>query len=137
MENNVHILVVEDSPTQAVEIQYLLEKNHFQVTIANDGKQALEVLQQITPTIIISDIVMPEMNGYELCKAIKENVKLKDIPVILLTSLSDPEDVINGLVSGANNFIVKPYDENFLHLPNQVYSCQHGDQKNRLFSDGH
>jgi PAS domain S-box-containing protein len=114
MENNVHILVVEDSPTQAVEIQYLLEKSHFQVTIANDGKQALEVLQQMTPTIIISDIVMPEMNGYELCSAVKENVNLKDIPVILLTSLSDPEDVINGLVCGANNFIVKPYDENFL-----------------------
>ena len=113
MENNVHILIVEDSSTQAIELQYLLEKYHFQVTIANDGKQALEVLQQITPTIIISDIVMPIMNGYELCRAIKDNVKLKDIPVILLTSLSDPDDVINGLSCGANNFIVKPYDENF------------------------
>jgi PleD family two-component response regulator len=111
MKNNVHVLVVEDSPTQAVEIQYLLKKSHFQVTIANDGKQALEMLQQITPTIIISDIVMPKMNGYELCKAIKENVNLKDIPVILLTSLSDPEDVINGLVCGANNFIVKLRDQ--------------------------
>ena len=72
------------------------------------------MLQQITPTIIISDIVMPKMNGYELCSAVKENVNLKDIPVILLTSLSDPEDVINGLNCGANNFIVKPYDEHFL-----------------------
>ena len=114
MENNVHILVVEDSPTQAIELQYLLEKSHFRVTIANDGRQALEMLQQITPTIIISDIVMPNMNGYEFCSATKEKDNLKDIPVILLTSLSDPEDVINGLICGANNFIVKPYDENFL-----------------------
>ncbi|MFH1739585.1 MAG: response regulator, partial [bacterium] len=114
MENNVHILIVEDSPTQAVELQYLLEKNHYQVTVAKDGKKALEMLQQITPTIIISDIVMPEMNGYELCAAVKKNDHLKNIPVILLTSLSNPEDVINGLICGANNFIIKPYDEHFL-----------------------
>ena len=114
MENNVHILIVEDSPTQAVELQYLLEKNHYQVTVANDGKQALEMLRQFTPTIIISDIVMPEMNGYELCAAVKKNDHLKNIPVILLTSLSNPEDVISGLSCGANNFIVKPYAEHFL-----------------------
>lgn len=114
MEDTVHILIVEDSHTQAIELQYLLEKNHYQVTVAGDGRQALALLQQIEPTIIISDIVMPEMNGYELCKAIKDNSRLKDIPVILLTSLSDPEDVINGLSCGANNFIVKPYDESFL-----------------------
>jgi len=112
--DHVHILVVEDSPTQAVQIQYLLEKNDYEVTVAQDGQQALEMLEEITPTIIISDIVMPKMNGYQLCNAIKENDRLKDIPVILLTSLSDPEDVINGLICGANNFIVKPYDENFL-----------------------
>jgi len=114
MENNVHILIVEDSPTQAVQLQYLLEKKHYQVTVAKDGEQALEMLKKIKPTIIISDIVMPKMNGYDLCKVIKENDRLKDIPVILLTSLSDPEDVINGLSCGANNFIVKPYDDNFL-----------------------
>jgi len=114
MENNVHILVVEDSPTQAIEIQCLLEKNHYRVSVAPDGQRALKMLSEITPTIIISDIVMPEMNGYALCSKIKENARFKDIPVILLTSLSDPEDVINGLVCGANNFIVKPYDEKFL-----------------------
>lgn len=57
---------------------------------------------------------MPRMNGYEFCNKLKKNDKLKDIPVILLTSLSDPEDVINGLICGANNFIVKPFDEKFL-----------------------
>jgi len=114
MNDNVHILIVEDSPTQAVELQYLLEKNHYQVTVAKDGKKALEMLQQITPTIIISDIVMPEMNGYELCAAVKKDDHLKNIPMILLTGLSDPEDVIKGLICGANNFIVKPYDEHFL-----------------------
>jgi PAS domain S-box-containing protein len=72
------------------------------------------MLQEITPTIIISDIVMPKMNGYELCNTVKMNSDTKDTPVILLTSLADPEDVINGLICGADNFIIKPYEEKFL-----------------------
>lgn len=114
MEDNARILVVEDSPTQVVAIQYLLERNHYQVFVAPDGQKALELLETIKPTIIITDIMMPGMNGYELCRTIKNDDRFKDIPVILLTSLSDPDDVINGLVCGANNFIVKPYEENFL-----------------------
>ena len=114
MNNDAHLLIVEDSPTQAVEIQYFLEQNGYKVSMAEDGEQALAMLKDITPTIIISDIVMPRMNGYELCARIKENDRLKDIPVILLTSLSEPEDVINGLVCGASNFIVKPFDKKFM-----------------------
>ena len=72
------------------------------------------MLKDITPTIIVSDIVMPRMNGYELCNKIKKNDRLKKIPIILLTSLSEPEDVINGLICGASNFIVKPFDKKFL-----------------------
>jgi DNA-binding response OmpR family regulator len=114
MNNDAHLMIVEDSPTQAIEIQYFLEQNGYRVTMAEDGEQAIAMLKDITPTIIISDIIMPRMNGYELCDRIKKNDKLKDIPVILLTSLSEPEDVINGLVCGANNFIVKPFDKEFL-----------------------
>ena len=112
--NEVNLLIVEDSPTQAVAIQYLLEEEGYKVSMAVDGEQALAMLKEITPDIIISDIVMPKMNGYELCTKIKEDKRLSDIPVILLTSLSNPEDVINGLVCGANNFIVKPFEKRFL-----------------------
>ncbi|SMC39276.1 His Kinase A (phospho-acceptor) domain-containing protein [Desulfocicer vacuolatum DSM 3385] len=111
MKNNVSLLVVEDSPTQAMEIQYFLEQNGYNVLIAEDGEQAFGMLSDFRPDIIISDIVMPRMNGYELCEKVKKNDELKDIPVILLTSLSEPEDVINGLVCGANNFIIKPFDK--------------------------
>ncbi|SDU16345.1 response regulator [Desulfobacula phenolica] len=114
MKDDVHLLIVEDSPTQALKIQYFLEQNGYKVSMAKDGEQALVMLKDIIPTIIISDIVMPKMNGYELCDEIKKNDKLKDIPIILLTSLSEPENVINGLVCGATNFIVKPFDEQFL-----------------------
>lgn len=114
MKNDVSLLVVEDSPTQAMEIQYFLEQNGYKVLIAEDGEQAFAMLNDFRPDIIISDIVMPRMNGYELCEKVKNNDRLKDIPVILLTSLSEPEDVINGLVCGANNFIIKPFDKQIM-----------------------
>ena len=112
--NSLDILIAEDSRTQAEQLSFLLEQHGFRVTIAADGKQALLAAQAQKPTLIISDIVMPEMDGYELCKAIKSDEKLKDIPVILVTTLSDAQDVIRGLECGADNFIRKPYDERYL-----------------------
>lgn len=108
------ILIAEDSRTQAEQLGFLLEQHGYLVTIAADGKLALEAAQAHRPALVISDIVMPEMDGYELCKAIKSDEKLKDIPVILVTTLSDAQDVIRGLECGADNFIRKPYDERYL-----------------------
>ncbi|GAB6179508.1 diguanylate cyclase [Desulfotomaculum defluvii] len=114
MSNNVSILVVEDSRTQAEQLRYILEQNGYQVYVTYNGVQALDYIIMKKPTIIISDIIMPEMDGYELCKTVKTNESLKDIPVILLTGLSDPKDVIKGLSSGADNFLTKPFNEQFL-----------------------
>jgi signal transduction histidine kinase/DNA-binding response OmpR family regulator len=112
--SHVKILIVEDSPTQAEELKYILEKNGYQVMAAVNGRDALEALKVGRPDVIISDIIMPEMNGFELCRYIKSNADLDSLPVILLTSLSDPADVISGLQCGADNFIVKPYDQRHL-----------------------
>lgn len=112
--NGLDILIAEDSRTQAEQLSYLLEKNGYRVTIAADGKQALLAARAKKPALIISDIVMPEMDGYELCKAIKADEKLRDTPVILVTTLSDSHDVMRGLGCGADNFIRKPYDERYL-----------------------
>lgn len=108
------ILVVEDSATQAEGLKYILEKNGYATRVAADGRAAIDLMRQSRPDMVISDIVMPEMDGYELCKRMRHEEGLKDVPVILLTSLSDPKDVIKGLESGANNFIMKPYDERYL-----------------------
>ncbi len=104
------IFVVEDSRTQAMELKCLLEANDYQVVVSSDGKDAIEKLQTSLPDVIITDIVMPNMNGYDLCKAIRASKRTKDIPVVLLTSLSSPDDVIEGLKCGADNFITKPFD---------------------------
>jgi len=112
--HSIDILIAEDSRTQADLLGFLLEQHGYRVTIAANGKQALEAAQAQKPTLVISDIVMPEMDGYELCKAIKSDEKLRDTPVILVTTLSDSQDVIRGLECGADNFIRKPYDERYL-----------------------
>jgi DNA-binding response OmpR family regulator len=113
-DNKTEILVVEDSPTQAEKLRHILEEKGFHVSVADNGKEALVILGKTKPKVVISDVLMPEMDGYELCKRIRSDKNFKEIPIILLTSLSDPRDVIKGLESGANNFIVKPYDERYL-----------------------
>ncbi|MCJ7523795.1 MAG: response regulator, partial [Candidatus Aminicenantes bacterium] len=115
------ILIVEDSRTQAEQLRYLLEQHHFKITVATNGKQALSLLSEYKPALVISDIIMPEMNGYELCKSIKTDFGDEGIPVILLTSLEDVEDVLEGLACGADSFITKPYSEDYiLAVINQI-----------------
>jgi len=108
------ILIVEDSPTQAIELEFILKQNGYRTSVAGNGREALAWLGRKTPDMVISDIVMPELDGYELCRAIRENEKLRAIPVILLSFLSDSRDILKGLESGASNFIVKPYNADHL-----------------------
>ncbi|MGA1977931.1 MAG: response regulator [Bacteroidales bacterium] len=113
-DNVTDIMIVEDSATQAAQIKYLLESHHYKVEVTKDGIQALIWLSEHKPSLVISDIVMPEMNGFELCEKIKSDKRTEDIPVILLTSLSDPDEVIEGLSCGADSFITKPYNKEYL-----------------------
>lgn len=109
------VLIAEDSPTQALKLQMILEEKGYEVLLGKNGREALELVNtENPPDLVISDIVMPEMDGYEFCSQLKQNKETKDIPVILLTQLSNPEDVIKGLQSGADNFISKPYSDDFL-----------------------
>ncbi len=108
------ILIVEDSPTQAIRLQNLLEETGYKVSVANSGADALACLTEGPCHLVVSDIVMPGMDGYELCRKIKNNKDLKDLPVLLLTQLSEPEDIVKGLDSGADNFVTKPYDPELL-----------------------
>ena len=110
----VEILTAEDSPTQALQLGRILEKHGMRVTSARNGREALEMLEKHAPTLVITDIQMPEMDGYELCRRIKAHARLLEVPVILLTSLSDVRDIVRGLQCGADNFVVKPYEEELL-----------------------
>jgi two-component system sensor histidine kinase/response regulator len=110
----VEILLVEDSPTQAAKLKYLLESRGYAARVATNGRRALEAIRERKPRLVLSDVVMPEMGGYDLCRAIKTDPALQDIPVILVTSLIDPKDIVSGLESGADNFVRKPYSDEYL-----------------------
>ncbi len=110
------VLIAEDSPTQAAQLRHILESHNYRVAVAENGQHALAMMRggECAPVLVVSDIMMPEMDGYALCREIKRDDRLKDIPVVLLTSLSDPTDIIRGLECGADNFLTKPYDERML-----------------------
>jgi CheY-like chemotaxis protein len=110
----VKILIVEDSITQAERLKYTLEKHNYAVYHEINGLEAFNSIRLQKPAIVVSDIVMPEMDGYRFCSLLKKDENLRKIPVILLTSLSNPEDVIMALECGADGFLVKPYSEEFL-----------------------
>ena len=107
-------LVAEDSRTQAYQLKLLLESNGFEVIVAVDGDEALRCARDRTPDVVISDIVMPKCDGYELCRALKADPATRHVPVILVTSLGEPLDVVRALAAGADNFVTKPYDEDQL-----------------------
>jgi two-component system sensor histidine kinase/response regulator len=114
MSEVIDIIVVEDSRTQAEQLRHLLEANGYTVRVADHGEAALAEMQAHAPDLVITDIVMPGMDGYELCRKIKDAAATREVPVVLLTSLSDAGDVLSGLECGADNFITKPYDGQYL-----------------------
>ncbi len=111
---NGHILAVEDSKVQAKMLQYFFDNNNINSKLYNNAIDAYQSACLNPPVMVISDIVMPGMDGYEFCSKLKNNPDLSHIPVILLTSLHDPLDIVKGLQAGADNFITKPYDEQYL-----------------------
>jgi two-component system, sensor histidine kinase and response regulator len=104
------ILVVEDSRTQAEYLSHILKKEGKKTAIAENGRIALAMIAAGRPAIILTDILMPEMDGFELCRRVKLDPLLSGIPVIMVTQLFDPADVLRGLEAGADNFIIKPFE---------------------------
>lgn len=108
------ILAVQDNLAQLELLKRLLAGSRYAFRTATNGKEALTLIEERKPDLIISDIVMREMDGFTLCSHVKSRDEWRDIPVILLTSLSTPQDVIKGLQCGADNFVRKPYDHKYL-----------------------
>lgn len=106
---SARILVVEDSRTQAEALRALLDSSGYRVDVVFDSREALERAGEIEFELVLSDVLMPGINGYDLCRRIKEAPELYGTPpVVLLTSLGDPVDIVRGLASGADNYLTKP-----------------------------
>ena len=112
-EKKLHLLVVEDNS----DLREFLKNSFdelYKVSTANDGKEAWEIIQKKPPDLIVSDIMMPNMNGFDLCKLIKSTFETSHIPVILLTSLDERSKQLEGLGLGADDYITKPFDVSIL-----------------------
>ena len=106
--------MVEDSKTQAMKLEYLLYKNGYEPVLAASGEQAIELVKEQEPDLIISDIVMPAMSGYDFCRQMKSYIKARNTPLIFLSALSDIHDILKGLECGASNFLTKPCNDEIL-----------------------
>ena len=101
------ILVVEDSPVQALALQQLLEQKGLQVLRALDGRVGVAMAEQYVPDAIVLDVQMPEMDGLEACRRLKQNPHTKNIPIVMLTAHGEPAMLMQGLDLGATDFIPK------------------------------
>ena len=113
-ENNVpHLLIVEDNKDLRQFLRRSLS-NEYRISEAENGQEALAFIKQEHPSLIVSDIMMPEMRGDDLCQALKTNVETSHIPIILLTALGDRESILHGLRIKADSYVVKPFDMDIL-----------------------
>ncbi|MBI5641626.1 MAG: response regulator, partial [Nitrospirae bacterium] len=111
MNNPARILVVDDTPANVKLLSGLLTFKGYEVVTAASGAEALEKVETGQPDLVLLDIMMPGMNGYEVCRAIRKNPATEILPVVLVTSLDPAEERINGLQAGADDFLSKPVDE--------------------------
>ncbi|PJF42535.1 MAG: response regulator [Phototrophicales bacterium] len=101
------VLVVEDSPTQAAQIKQALEAVGLIVQVVADGPDAIREAMSQPPHLVVLDINLPSMDGYQVCRRLKRNPNTKDIPVIMLTEHASPKETMTGLQSGADDYIPK------------------------------
>lgn len=114
LETNPRILVVDDYPALVTITRHKLLKNGYEVITAQNGQDAWELVQTEYPDLVISDVEMPVMDGYELCKTIKSDPNYRTIPVILVTSRIQTSSLMKGIEAGADNYLTKPYDDDTL-----------------------
>ena len=103
------ILVVDDAPANIQTLSAVLKAQGYQISIAVNGRQALEVLERVRPDLILLDIMMPEMDGFETCQRIKASTAWREIPIIFLTAKTETADIVRGFDLGAVDYVAKPF----------------------------
>lgn len=104
------ILIIDDEPIVRLTLEGLLMQENLDLLLAENGKQGLELAKRYLPDAILLDLMMPDMNGYEVCRKIRANPKLAEVPIIMITANDNREAKIKGLEAGADDFLTKPFD---------------------------
>ncbi|MCG8699783.1 MAG: response regulator, partial [Bacteroidales bacterium] len=108
-EHGADVLIVDDDFSNLQVLGFFLKQQGYSVWAATDAYEAYDILKTEMPDIILLDVMMPKVNGYEVCKKIKSDKKLAHIPVLFLSALNDPDDILMGFDAGASDFITKPF----------------------------
>ena len=104
------ILIVDDDPTARETLVAMLEGEHYDLHLAKDGAQALQMLEQLQPDVILLDVMMPGLDGFEVCSRIRSTPQIAEVPIIILTALDDRNSLLKGIEVGADDFLSKPAD---------------------------
>jgi signal transduction histidine kinase len=104
------VLIVDDDPTARETLVAMLEGEGYDLHLAKDGRQALQMLKGLQPDLILLDVMMPALDGFEVCRRIRATPHLAEVPIILLTALDDRDSLLRGIESGADDFLTKPAD---------------------------
>lgn len=103
------ILIVDDEPAILMSLDFLMKKEGYNVFIARDGEEAIEIIKKELPELIILDIMMPNVDGYEVCKYVKNTKELEHVKVVFLTAKTRKSDIEKGYEIGADDYVVKPF----------------------------
>jgi DNA-binding response OmpR family regulator len=103
------ILVVDDDPYILMSLEFLMKKNGFEVMVARNGTEALDIVEKQVPDIVLLDIMMPDVDGYAICKHIKSSKKLKEAKVVFMSAKSKETDIRKGYDLGASLYVTKPF----------------------------
>ena len=114
MSTTSRILVVDDTPANIQVLSSTLKDKGYQISVATNGRQALEVVARLRPDLILLDVMMPEMDGFETCRRLKESAATNDIPVIFLTARTETMDIVQGFEVGAVDYVAKPFNSHEL-----------------------
>jgi two-component system, cell cycle response regulator len=109
--DGMQILLVDDNPTNLDVLRKTLETKDYEVMIANNGEDAIEIAVEFEPDLILLDVMMPGLDGFQTCRQLKENCETKEIPVIFLTARTEAEDIVEGFESGGVDYISKPFHQ--------------------------
>jgi DNA-binding response OmpR family regulator len=113
-KEKLKVLVVDDEPSILMPLEFLMRKNGFEVFIARNGKEAIESVNKELPKVIVLDIMMPDVDGYEVCKYIRQKKEMVGAKIIFLSAKTKDSDIKRGYTVGADLFIPKPFSTRFL-----------------------
>ena len=108
------ILIADDEPNIVVSLEFMMKREGYDVLVARDGRQALETIRRERPRLVLLDAMMPGMSGFDVCEAVRDDERIRETRILMLTAKGRETDVARGVGAGADAYVIKPFDDDFL-----------------------